>query len=224
MDLAAYHTLKNACDARHVTLVAVSKTHPVEQIKLLYDAGHRDFGENKVQELTDKYEALPKDIRWHLIGHLQSNKVKYIAPFIHLVHSIDSLDLLKELDKQAARHNRVIDYLLQVHIAQEETKFGLSAEEVTDIMKPNILNAFTHTRLRGLMGMATNTEDEHIVKNEFAGLKNVFAEIAASMPGSDFKILSMGMSSDYDLAIDAGSTLVRVGSLIFGVREYNPSP
>jgi len=206
-----------------VRLVAVSKTKPDEDIRALYDLGQRDFGENYVQELVDKQSRLPADIRWHFIGHLQSNKVKYIAQFVHLIHGVDSLRLLKEIDKQAARCNRVIPCLLQVHIAREETKFGLDATELGEIMQA--LRAtpkeFTHIRIRGLMGMASFTEDSEKLKEEFRGLKALFDEYfgaAQASPDQEF-LLSMGMSGDYRTAIAQGSNMVRIGSLLFGKRE-----
>lgn len=200
-----------------VTLVAVSKTHSVERIQEAYDAGQRIFGENRVQELTSKYEALPKDIEWHLIGHLQSNKVKYIVPFISLIHSIDSEKLVQEVNKQAEKCNRVIDVLLQVFIAQEETKFGFLPDEVKTFLSASA-SQYKHVRIRGLMGMATNTPDTSQVKNEFRGLANLFNQLKASQP-SYFSILSMGMSSDWQLAVEQGSTMIRVGSTLFGSRN-----
>jgi pyridoxal phosphate enzyme (YggS family) len=205
-----------------VQLVAVSKTKPVEEIRALYDLGQRDFGENYVQELVDKQTQLPADIHWHFIGHLQSNKVKYIASFVHLIHGVDSLRLLKEIDKQAARNNRTIGCLLQVHIAREETKFGLDAAELDELM--NMVRTtpqdFKHIRLRGLMGMASFTEDEGKVQEEFKGLKTLFDKHfgpAEASPDQHF-LLSMGMSGDYKMAIRQGSSMVRIGSLLFGKR------
>lgn len=196
------------------TLVAVSKTKPVEDIKTLYDLGQRDFGENYVQELSDKAEQLPKDIRWHFIGHLQSNKVKYIASFVHLIHGVDSLKLLQEIDKQALKNNRIIDCLLQVHIAQEETKFGLDEKELQELFSTNLkeLNELKNVRVTGLMGMASFTDDMNKVRNEFHYLKTLFDKYAT------LTTLSMGMSSDYKVAIEEGSTIVRIGSLLFGTR------
>lgn len=199
----------------HVTLVAVSKTHPVEAIKRLYDEGQRIFGENKVQELISKQPLLPKDIQWHLIGHLQTNKVKYIAPFVSMIHSVDSLKLLREINKQALKANRVIDCLLQVHIAMEETKFGLSETELDEILSSEETRAFQNVRLLGLMGMATNTENETLIRNEFKKLKSLF-----DLQRSRFSVLSMGMSSDYKIAIEEGSTMIRIGSLLFGGRSF----
>jgi pyridoxal phosphate enzyme (YggS family) len=205
-----------------VTLVAVSKTKPVEAIKELYDLGHRDFGENYVQELVEKQQQLPQDIRWHFIGHLQSNKVKYIAPFVHLIHGIDSFKLLKEVSKQAKKLNRVIDVLLQVHIAQEETKFGFDERELQELLNTNSseLHESENIRIKGLMGMATFTEDQEKIRSEFKYLKSLFYTYSKSeIPNSKFETLSMGMSGDYTLAIEEGSTMVRIGSLIFGERQ-----
>ena len=196
-----------------MTLVAVSKTKPVEDILELYSLGHRDFGENYVQELTEKAAALPKDIRWHFIGHLQSNKVKYIAPFVHLVHGVDSLKLLKEINKEAAKQNRVIGCLLQVHIASEETKFGLDEAELKQVVDQAGELKLEQVQIQGLMGMASFTENMEQVKTEFRQLKALFDQY----PG--FRILSMGMSGDYQLAIAEGSTMVRIGSLLFGERS-----
>jgi pyridoxal phosphate enzyme (YggS family) len=201
----------------HVTLVAVSKTKPISDLQIAYDAGQRDFGENKVQELVDKYAVLPKDIRWHMIGHLQTNKVKYIVPFVHLIHGVDSLKLLQEIEKQASKVGRKVNTLLQYYIATEETKFGLSAEELEEIV--NNKAAFPHINFCGLMGMASFTDDQNIVSKEFSTLKNVFDTLQLTNPfGESFKTLSMGMSGDYTIAIECGSTMVRVGSSIFGSR------
>lgn len=206
-----------------VTLIAVSKTKPAEDIQEAYNAGQRDFGENKVQEMAAKYEVLPKDIRWHQIGHLQTNKIKYLAKFVHLIHSVDSLKLLKEINKEAIKNQRVIPCLLQVHIAQEETKFGFSKEELVEALRSEDFKSLLNVRIDGLMGMATFTENEDTVRREFLYLKNLFEEIKASFfPISvHFKELSMGMSSDYKIAIEAGSTMVRIGSFIFGERIYS---
>ncbi|MBO6212963.1 YggS family pyridoxal phosphate-dependent enzyme [Algoriella sp.] len=201
----------------HVTLVAVSKTKPVEDLQEAYDAGIRDFGENKIQEMCDKYEVLPKDIRWHMIGHVQTNKVKYMAPFVYLIHGVDSLKLLKEINKQAEKNNRVIDVLLQQFIADEETKFGLDEEEIRQIMTEEIQN-LPNIRVVGLMGMGTFTDDENQVRNEFKTLKSNFDLLQKNHP--DVSILSMGMSGDYEMAIEEGSTMVRIGSSIFGNRNY----
>ncbi|MEI7735448.1 MAG: YggS family pyridoxal phosphate-dependent enzyme [Ferruginibacter sp.] len=207
-----------------VTLVAVSKTKPAEDIIELYNLGQRDFGENYVQELVDKYEQLPKDIRWHFIGHLQSNKVKYIAPFVHLIHGVDSMSLLKEINKQAAKNNRVIDCLLQVYIAKEETKFGLDETELSEIITriTSDLHEFKNIRIVGLMGMASFSDDSNIVRNEFKNLKRLF-DANAQLTTTNYQLstISMGMSGDYTIAIEEGSTMVRIGSLLFGERNYN---
>lgn len=204
-----------------VTLVAVSKTHSNETILEAYNSGHRTFGENKVQELLPKYEALPKDIEWHLIGHLQSNKVKFIAPFVSLIHSVDSFRLLREIDKQGERNGRVIHCLLQVHIADEESKFGLSVEELHEILKSPDLANLSNVSIDGLMGMATFTEDMDQVRKEFKGLATIYKDVKATYFANNpqFHILSMGMSGDYRVAVEEGSNLVRIGSLIFGERE-----
>jgi pyridoxal phosphate enzyme (YggS family) len=207
-----------------VTLIAVSKTKPVEDIKALYDLGQRDFGENYVQELVEKQLLLPADIRWHFIGHLQSNKVKYIAPYVHLIHGIDSYKLLLEIDKQAAKNQRIIHCLLQMHIAQEETKFGFNDAELAEVMeimqKSKTSGQLQHVQVQGLMGMASFTEDQQHIQKEFIYLKGLFDEyFPASDPHSPLRILSMGMSSDYNLAITCGSNMVRIGSLLFGSRS-----
>jgi pyridoxal phosphate enzyme (YggS family) len=204
----------------HVTLVAVSKTKPNEAILEAYEAGQRIFGENKVQEMVAKNEALPKDIQWHLIGHLQTNKVKYMASFVALIHGVDSLKLLKEINKQAAKHERVIDCLLQVHIAQEDTKFGFDAEELQAVLDDEALENLKNIKIVGLMGMATFTEDENQIRHEFESLKHLFdTQLAISKSSNvEAKICSMGMSNDYAIAIEAGSTMIRVGSKIFGGR------
>ena len=197
-----------------VTLVAVSKTKPNSAIMAAYDSGQRDFGENKVQDLAIKAEELPKDIHWHMIGHLQRNKVKYIAPFVHLIHAVDSFKLLKEINNRAQQNERVINCLLQIHIAQEETKFGFSETEVKSLLSE--ASQLEHVCIKGLMGMATYTSDLTVVKQEFASLKNLYDDFKKSQP--EFEILSMGMSGDYVTAIEEGSTMVRVGSAIFGSR------
>ena len=201
----------------HVTLVAVSKTKPNEAIEEAYGAGHRDFGENKVQELQVKGPSLAKDIHWHYIGHLQRNKVKYIAPFVHLVHGVDSLRLAEEINKRAAQNDRVIDILLQVHIAEESTKFGLSVSELVELVESKALHSLERIRVRGLMGMATFTSDQDHVRREFKNLKTAFDQIKTSFPACD--TLSMGMSKDYQIAIEEGSTMVRIGTDIFGSRN-----
>ena len=202
----------------YVTLVAVSKTKPVEDLQEAYEAGIRDFGENKIQEMCDKYEVLSKDIRWHMIGHVQSNKVKYMAPFVYLIHGVDSLKLLKEINKQAEKNNRVIDVLLQQFIADEETKFGLDKEEIQHIMQEEIQH-LPNVRVVGLMGMATFTEDENQIREEFHSLKSNFDSLKSIY--ENISILSMGMSGDYQIAIEEGSTMVRIGSSIFGHRNYS---
>ncbi|MDP1745522.1 MAG: YggS family pyridoxal phosphate-dependent enzyme [Bacteroidota bacterium] len=201
---------------QHVTLVVVTKTQPVEKLKEVYNAGHIIFGENKVQEMLDKYEQLPKDIQWHLIGHLQSNKVKFIAPFVSLIHSVDSLKLLQEINKQAQKNNRIIKCLLQVYIADEETKFGFDFSEIEQLLCSEELKLLKNISIVGLMGMATNTPDNWKIGKEFKSLKIFFKKLQSSY--SSFQILSMGMSSDYTVAIENGSTLVRIGSSIFGSR------
>src|ERR1700712_190064 len=201
-------------------LVAVSKTKPAEAVQEAYDAGQRVFGENQVQELVEKYESLPKDIEWHLIGHLQTNKVKYIAPFISLIESVDSLKLLQEINKQALKHNRVIDCLLQVYIADEETKFGLSYDELIELLRSPEYAGLKNVRVVGLMGIATNTEVVKQINDEFHELRVLFDGIKVSFFRKDehFKEISMGMSSDYQIALEQGSTMIRVGSTIFGER------
>lgn len=205
-------------------LVAVSKTKPVEVLKEAYEAGVRDFGENKVQEMVDKYEQLPKDIKWHMIGHLQRNKVKYIVSFVHMIHSVDSARLLKEIEKQARKEERVVDCLLQMHIAEEESKYGLSEEELLEILHGEMLAKTKHVRVRGLMGMATFTENEEQVRKEFKFLKQIFEKVKADtqLPENvEMKELSMGMSGDYQIALEEGSTMLRIGTTIFGERNYN---
>jgi len=215
----AYEQLIADLGSHHVTLVAVSKTKSVEEIKELYDLGQKDFGENYVQELTEKQSQLPKDIRWHFIGHLQSNKVKQIASFIYLIQSVDSVKLLQEINKQATKSARTIDCLLQVHIAQEETKFGLDENELYELLNDSIFQ-YQNIRIAGLMGMASLTDDMEKVRTEFKYLRSIFDK-HAKLQTSNFKLqtLSMGMSSDYFVAIEEGSTMVRVGSLIFGARD-----
>lgn len=200
-----------------VRLVAVSKTRTIEEITLLYDQGQRDFGENRVQELRDKYPLLPGDIRWHLIGHLQTNKVKYIAPWIHLIQSVDSLILLQEIDRQAQKCKRIIPCLLQVYVAQEQTKFGLTEAELNELLTSPEFASLKNIRIEGIMGMATNTEDAMLIKKEFARLQAIFTDCRARFfAGADhFATLSMGMSSDYKSAVQQGSNMVRIGSLLF---------
>ncbi|HYV95239.1 MAG TPA: YggS family pyridoxal phosphate-dependent enzyme [Chitinophagales bacterium] len=235
----AYSEIKKYCEEKGVTLVAISKTKTPEEILAVYDRGQRIFGENKVQELVEKHESpvlATKDIQWHLVGHLQTNKVKYIAPYVSLIHSIDSWKLLEEVNKQAEKCNRVIDVLLQIHIAQEETKFGLSFSEAKEIFHHPELKDLQHISIKGLMGMATLTEDETQIRKEFRSLKTFFDEMKLAignfqlakkeLPKSPLQIancklqtLSMGMSSDYKTAIEEGSTMVRIGSAIFGERN-----
>jgi pyridoxal phosphate enzyme (YggS family) len=218
-NIAKFHSLLDPKGAR---LICVSKTHPVSLIREAYDAGQRLFGENKVQEMVEKQPQLPADIEWHLIGHLQRNKVKYVAPFVALIHAVDSLRLLEEINKQGARCGRVIPCLLQVYIATEETKFGLDPAEVRQIVSSAELAAMKNVRVDGLMGMASLTADKVQVQKEFHTLKALFDELknAGLPPNVHMKELSMGMSSDYDIALNEGSTLVRIGTAIFGEREY----
>jgi pyridoxal phosphate enzyme (YggS family) len=207
--------------AEHVTLVAVSKTKPISAIEDAYESGHRDFGENRVQELQEKYPALPKDIRWHAIGHLQRNKVKYIAPFIHLIHSVDSLRLLKEINKEAEKNERTIKVLLQFHIAQEESKFGLDWDKAQVLLESDDYREMKNIEVTGVMGMATFIDNEGQVREEFAQLRFFFEQLKEQYfkDQSSFKEISMGMSGDYELAISEGSTMIRVGSSLFGARE-----
>lgn len=201
-----------------VTLIAVSKTKPKEMIIEGMQNGHLDFGENKVQELVDKYESLPKDIRWHMIGHLQRNKVKYIAPFVHLIHGVDSERLLNEINKQGSKNNRIINCLLQFHIAEETSKFGFSLEEVKSIIAQNKLQGLTNVCIKGVMGMATFTDNKNQIEAEFQKLASYYKEIKESMEKETFEVISMGMSGDYKIAVDNGSNMVRIGSTIFGPR------
>ena len=205
-----------------VRLVAVSKFHPVEALQDAYEGGQRIFGESKVQEMTMKYEALPKDIEWHFIGHLQTNKIKYMAPYVALIHGVDSYKLLSEINKQAAKAGRIISCLLQIHIAQEETKFGFSTDECRSMLDEGLWRTLTHVQIAGVMGMATNTDDEAQIEQEFQTLGRFFDEVKETYFAHEpeFKELSMGMSDDYPLAIRHGSTLIRVGSRIFGQRVY----
>lgn len=203
-----------------VKLVAITKTKPTEDILQAYHEGHTMFGENKVQELNHKHPLLPDDIQWHMVGHLQSNKVKFIAPFVNMIHSVDSLKLLQTINKEGVKNNRIIDCLLQIYIALEETKYGLSEEEVVEILNTDEVKSFTNVRICGLMGMATFTEDENVVRKEFRYLKGLFNKLKTSYfsEKSYFSELSMGMSGDYKIAVEEGSTIVRIGSLIFGER------
>jgi pyridoxal phosphate enzyme (YggS family) len=211
-----YHKLKKEFDEKQVNLVAVSKTKPVSDILELYNLGHRDFGENYVQEMVTKAGNLPQDIHWHFIGHLQTNKVKLIAPFVQLIHGVDSLKLLDEVNKQGEKCGRVIDCLLQVHIAKEETKFGLNEEELKVLIEKSGDMQLSNVQICGLMGMASFTENMSLVREEFKNLKRIFDRLLA--PGSRLLTLSMGMSSDYKIAIEEGSNMVRIGSLLFGER------
>ena len=206
---------------KHVVLVAVSKTKPLEDIQEAFDAGQRIFGENKVQEMAAKWEVLPKEIEWHFIGHLQRNKVKYLAPFVSLIHGVESLRLLKEINKQALKSNRIIDVLLQFYIADEETKFGLSEEEANDLLSSEEFKLLKNIQVRGLMGMATFTKDQEKIKGEFHKLKKIQNSLKVNHFSNNdlFNVVSMGMSGDYLTAIDEGSTMIRIGSSIFGARN-----
>jgi pyridoxal phosphate enzyme (YggS family) len=213
-------SLKKETEAIKVNLLAVSKTKPAEDLQQAYDAGQRLFGENTVQELVEKHEQLPKDIEWHLIGHLQSNKVKYITPFISMIQSVDSIKLLQEINKHAAKNNRIIDCLLQIYIADEETKFGLGFDEAIELLRSDEYAELKNIRIRGLMGIATNTDVQKQIKDEYYELKTFYDGIKVSFfrKEDSFDTLSMGMSSDYKIAIEQGSTMVRLGSTIFGSR------
>ncbi|MBL0099682.1 MAG: YggS family pyridoxal phosphate-dependent enzyme [Saprospiraceae bacterium] len=215
-----YKEIAEYTNTHHVKLVAVSKTKPVADIQILYDAGQIIFGENKVQEMVEKYQSLPKDIQWHLIGHLQKNKVKYIAPFVSMIHSVDSAELLDTIYKEAAKNETKINILLQFHIAKEETKFGLDIEEATNLLDKLDPRYANHVSFCGVMGMASFTSDENIIRNEFRALKTIFQTIKNKYFSADpsFCEISMGMSSDYKIAIEEGSTMVRIGSAIFGHR------
>lgn len=204
----------------HVTLVAVTKTRPVQVLEQAYELGLRDFGENRVQEMVEKQALLPADIRWHQIGHLQTNKVKQIAPFVHLIHSVDSLKLLEEINKEAGKQNRMIDCLLQVYIATEESKFGLDEGEITTLLMSESYKSMKNIRICGLMGMATFSDDLTLIRREFAGLKSLFSSLKQkySNQSASFNVLSMGMSGDYEIAIEEGSTMVRIGTALFGER------
>ncbi len=203
----------------NVTLVAVSKTKPVSDLQEAYDAGQRIFGENRIQEMVEKYEVLPKDIQWHMIGHLQSNKVKYMAHFVDLIHGVDKFSTLKEINKQAKKHNRTIKCLLQAKIAKEETKFGFTFEEIEEILNSETLLELKNIEISGLMGMATFTDDKDQLNEEFSSLSNLFNKLKTKNPR--LSTLSLGMSGDYKIAIENGSNMIRVGSSIFGVRNYN---
>lgn len=207
----------------NVTLVAVSKTKPNQAIIEAYEAGQRIFGENKIQEMTEKFEVLPKDIQWHMIGHVQRNKVKYIAPYVSLIHGVDSFKLLQEINKQAKKHNRIIPCLLQIFIAKEETKFGLDKTELFEILNSEEFKALENISIKGLMGMATFTDNESIIRQEFISLKEIYDEVNQKfghLENLDITTLSMGMSNDYKIAIECGSTMIRIGSSIFGSRNY----
>jgi len=228
VDKVAYQRINEELRLSNITLVAVSKTKPVEDILELYDLGHRDFGENYVQEFLEKYKVLPKDILWHFIGHLQTNKVKYIAPFVHMIHGVDSFKLLREINRQAEKFHRVIHCLLQVHIAQEESKFGLNEKELEelfgDLQRAREVGELTHIKVCGLMGMASFTDDLQKVRFEFKYLQMLYDKYSNQRTANcELGILSMGMSSDYMLAIEEGSNLVRIGSLLFGAREHGVS-
>ena len=212
IDKEVYQQIISELKKHQVTLVAVSKTKPATDILELYQLGQRDFGENYVQELVDKASQLPPDIRWHYIGHLQTNKVKYIAPFVHLIHGVDSIKLLQEINKQAAKNNRVIDVLLQIHIAEEETKFGLNKAELNELMNEIATMPLANIQICGLMGMASFTNDKEKVRSEFKRLKSI-------LNNQRLPTLSMGMSGDYKMAIEEGSTMVRIGSILFGTRN-----
>ena len=214
--------LNNELEPYEARLIAVSKTKPVSDIQEAYDHGQKDFGENKVQEMTDKYDQLPTDIRWHMIGHLQRNKVKYIAPYVYLIHSVDSERLLRTIDKEAVKSDRIINCLLQAHIAEESSKFGFDENELTQLLDNNILKETSNVRVVGLMGMATNTENEAQIIREFTGLKMLFDQVSEKYQFNNFnmKYLSMGMSSDYQIALDCGSNMIRIGSTLFGERNY----
>jgi len=219
---SAYRKIAGECLARHVTLVAVSKTKPAEDILALYNMGHRDFGENYVQELVEKQALLPEDIRWHFIGHLQSNKVKYIAPFVHMIHGIDSMKLLQEVNKQGARKSRKINCLLQVHVAVEETKFGMNEAELRSLLEEySTADEMEFSRVCGLMAMASFTDNPETITKEFKTVNQLFESCKDQYFYHDefFREMSMGMSSDYQLALEEGSTMIRIGSLIFGERK-----
>ena len=210
------HAIKNSLP-ENVTLVAVSKTKPVAALMEAYNAGQRIFGENKIQELTAKSEEMPNDVEWHMIGHVQTNKVKFMASFVSLIHGVDSLKLLQEIDKQAKKHDRIIDCLLQIHIAEEQTKFGLDESELCELLGSEVYSKLKNIKVIGLMGMATFTDNQDQLKKEFSSLKTLFDSIAAKNPS--MTVLSMGMSGDYELAVKCGSTMVRIGSSIFGERN-----
>lgn len=203
---------------KQVTLVAVSKTKPVQDLMKAYDVGQRIFGENKVQEMVEKYQQMPKDIQWHMIGHVQRNKVKYMAPFVDLIHGVDSLKLLSEINKQALKNNRCINGLLQIKIATEDSKFGMTKNDAIQLMKSSEFKNLKNIKIKGVMGMATFTDDQNKIRKEFETLKSTFSELKSIQ--DSMHIISMGMSGDYPLAIECGSTMIRVGSYIFGARNY----
>ncbi len=219
VNITAYQTIQASVVDKQVSLIAVSKTKPNEDLMELYALGQRAFGENYVQELVDKAATLPKDIQWHFIGHLQSNKVKYIAPFVHLIHGVDSEKLLQEINKQALKQGRVIDCLLQVHIAEEDTKFGFDETSLMEFLQSGRLVNYPNVTIKGLMGMASFSDNQQQVQREFKQLKKCF-DLAKNLIGETCSILSMGMSGDYELAIQEGSNMVRIGSLLFGARNY----
>ena len=219
-EIASQLTLVRESLPEGVTLVAVSKTHPAELIREAYDAGQRIFGESRPQELREKFDALPRDIEWHMIGHLQTNKVKYIAPFVALIHSVDSARLVEAIQTQAAKCGRVIDILLEIHVAEEETKSGWEPDELRTYLAADPFAQLPNLRVRGVMGIATNTDNESVVRRDFETLKGLFEELRPRF-GATFDTLSMGMSHDYPLAVACGATMVRVGSLIFGERDYS---
>ncbi len=203
---------------KNFTCVAVSKTKPVDDIEKIYNLGHKEFGENKVQELLEKYDKLPKDIKWHMIGHLQTNKIKKVIPIISLIHSVDSLKLLKKINNEAIKINKVISCLLQINISNENNKYGFSIDQIREIFNNEILKDFKFIRIKGLMGMASFTENKNQIRNEFNNLKKIFDELKIKYP--ELKIISMGMSGDYKIAIEEGSNMIRIGSKIFGKRNY----
>lgn len=219
VNIEVYKKIKAELDAKNVELIAVSKTKPNQDIMDLYELGHREFGENYVQELVDKAAQLPKDIHWHFIGHLQSNKVKMIAPFVHLIHGVDSEKLLQEINKQGLKNNRVIPCLLQMHIASESTKFGFDELSMIELFQSGTIATYANVKIIGLMGMASFTEDQQLLQKEFSLLSKVYKEASILMEAENFNTLSMGMSSDYTLAIEYGSNVVRIGSLLFGSRN-----
>jgi hypothetical protein len=221
MNQDKYLEIKSACESAGAKLIAVSKTKPVEDLQALYDLGHRDFGENKVQEMEDKKDHLPHNLHWHMIGHLQRNKVKYIAPYVYLIHGVDSLRLLKEINKQAKKVERRIPVLLQMHIAEESSKFGLDRDELEEVLSYLESENPSGVNISGMMGMATFTENRDQIKREFTGLAVLFEEMKSEprLTNHSFGTLSMGMSGDYKIALDCGSNMVRVGSLIFGARN-----